>query len=63
MGLLWYPGFATCKCIFYESMKEFIGVFYVFLEVQTSMVVEFYEIIYAMGEVQKMRITNVWLKM
>jgi len=43
-------------------MGEFIGVFYAFLEVQTTMVVEFYEVIHAMEETQKMELTNVWLE-
>jgi len=33
-----------------------------FLEVHTAMVVEFYGVIYAMEETQKMRLTNVWLE-
>jgi len=40
-------------------MKEFIGVFSVFLEVQTAIVAEFYGIIYAMEEAQKMGLSNV----
>jgi len=40
-------------------MKEFIGVFFAFLEVQTTMVVEFYEVIHVMEEAQKMGFTNV----
>jgi len=43
-------------------MEEFIGVFSVFLEVQIAMVVEFYGVIHAMEETQKMRLTNVWLE-
>jgi len=43
-------------------MEDFIGVFSVFLEVQTTMVVEFYGVIHAMEEAQKMRLTNVWLE-
>ena len=34
-------------------MREFIGVFSVFLEVQTAMVVEFYGVINAMEEAQR----------
>jgi len=33
-----------------------------FFEVQTALVVEFYEVIYAMEEAQKMELTNVWLE-
>jgi len=43
-------------------MWEFIGAFSAFLEVQTALVVEFYGIIQAMEEAQKMGLTNVWLK-
>jgi len=43
-------------------MGEFIGVFSVFLEVQTAMVAEFYGVIHAIEEAQKMRLTNVWLE-
>jgi len=57
-----YPGFATCGCIFRESMREFIGAFSTFLEVQTAMVAEFYGVIHAMEEAQKMRLTNVWFE-
>ena len=47
----WYPGLATCGCIF---CGEFIDVFSAFLEVQTIMVAEFYGIIHAMEKAQKM---------
>jgi len=57
-----YHGLATCGSIFRGSMREFIGVFSAFLEVQTTMVVEFYGVIHAMEEAQKMRLTNVWLE-
>jgi len=57
-----YLGFATCGSIFHESMKEFIGAFPAFLEVQTTMVAEFYGVIYAMEEAQKMGLTNVWFE-
>ena len=57
-----YPSLATCGGIFRGSMKEFIGVFSVFLEVQTAIVAEFYGIIYAMEEAQKMGLSNVWLE-
>jgi len=43
-------------------MGEFIGAFSVFLEVQTAMVAEFYRVIDAMEEAQKMGLTNVWLE-
>jgi len=41
---------------------EFIGAFSEFLEVHTTMVDEFYEVIHAMEEAQKMGLTNVWLE-
>jgi len=40
-------------------MGEFIGVFFAFLEVQIALIDEFYGIIHAMEEAQKMRLTNV----
>jgi len=43
-------------------MREFIGVFSAFLEVQTTMVAEFYGVIHVMEEAQKMGLTNVWLE-
>jgi len=57
-----YLGLATCGGIFRGSMREFIGAFSVFLEVQTALVAEFYGVIHAMEEAQKMRLTNVWLE-
>jgi len=40
------------------SMKEFIGAFSAFLEVQSVMVAEFYGVIHDTEEAQKMRLTN-----
>jgi len=40
-------------------VKEFIGAFSAFLEVQTAMVAEFYGVIHAMEETQKMKLINV----
>jgi len=57
-----YPGLATYGGIFCGSMGEFIGAFSVFLEVQTTMVVEFYGVIHVMEEAQNMGLTNVWLE-
>jgi len=48
--------------IFRGSMREFIGVFLAFLEIHTALVAEFYGVIHAMVETQKMRLTNVWLE-
>jgi len=56
-----YPGFVACESIFRGSMREFIGVFSVFLDVQNVLVAEFYGVIYALEEAQKLGITNVWL--
>ena len=42
-------------------MEEFIGPFNAFLEVQTALIAEFYGVIQAMEEAQKMGLTNVWL--
>ena len=57
-----YPGLATCGGIFRGSMEEFIGAFSAFLEVQTTLVAEFYKVIHVMEEAQKMGLTNVWLE-
>jgi len=43
-------------------MREFIGVFSMFLEVQTTMITEFYGVIHAMEKTQKMELTNVWFE-
>ena len=43
-------------------MEEFISVFSAFLKVQTNMVVEFYGVIHAMEETQKIGLTNVWFE-
>jgi len=42
-------------------MRKFIGSFSVFLDVQTVLVAKFYEVIHAMDEAKKDRLTNVWL--
>ena len=57
-----YPGLATCGGIFCGSMGEFIGVFSAFLEVQTTLVAVFSEVVHAIEEAQKMGLTNVWLQ-
>ena len=57
-----YPGLTTCGGIFCGSMGEFIDGLSVFVDVQTSMVVECFGIIHVMEEAQKMRLTNVWLQ-
>jgi len=44
------------------GMREFICAFSAFLEVQTVLVVEFYGVIQAMKETQKMGLTNVWVE-
>jgi len=43
-------------------MGEFIGAFFAFLEVQTTIVAEFYGLIHAMEEAQKAGLTNVMLE-
>jgi len=43
-------------------MGEFIGGFSAFLDVYTALVAEFYGVIYALEEVQKMGFTNVLLE-
>jgi len=57
-----YHGLATCGGIFRGSMREFIGVFSAFLEVQTALVAQFYGVIHAREETQKMGPTNVSLE-
>jgi len=61
MGLLG-DSLATCGGIFCGSMGEFIRAFSPFLEVQIALVAEFYGVIHAMEEAQKMRLTNVYLE-
>ncbi|XP_068477198.1 uncharacterized protein [Phaseolus vulgaris] len=53
-----YPGLVTCGCIFRGSMGKFIGIFSALLEVEVAMVAEFYEVIHAVEEAQKMGRTN-----
>jgi len=57
-----YPSLATCGGIFRGSMGEFIGGFFSFLDVQTALIFEFYGVIYAMEEAQRMGLTSVWLE-
>jgi len=57
-----YPGLAACGSIFRGGMREFIGAFSAFLDVQTAFVAEFYGVIYALEEAQKLGLTNVWLE-
>ena len=57
-----YPGLAACGSIFRGSMREFIGAFCVFLDVQTALVAEFYGVIYVLEEAQKLGLTNVLLE-
>jgi len=52
-----YSGLATCGGIFHGSMGKFIEASSAFLEVQTVLVAEFYGIIHAMKEAQKMGFT------
>jgi len=48
--------------VFFVGVWGVYWCFSTFLEVQTVMVVEFYGVIHAMEEAQKMGLTNVWLK-
>ena len=58
-----YPGLATCGSIFRETtMRVFIGVFSAFLNVHTTLVAEFYGVIYALEGSQKLGLTNVCLE-
>jgi len=43
-------------------MEKFIGVFFAFFEVQTTMVAEFYEVMHALKEAKKIGLTNIWLE-
>jgi len=43
-------------------MRQFIGAFSAFLEVQTAIIAEFYGVIHVIEEVQKMGLTNVWIE-
>jgi len=43
-------------------MRKFIGGFFHFLNVQTVLVVEFYGVIYAIEQPQKMSLTSLWLE-
>ena len=54
-----YPGLATCGGIFRGSMGEFFEAFSAFLDVRTALVAEFYGVIYALEEAQKLGLTNV----
>jgi len=43
-------------------MREFIGAFSAFLDIQTALITEVYGVIYALEEAQKLGLTNVWLE-
>jgi len=45
--------------VFSVGVGEFIGAFSAFLNVQTALVAEFYGVIYALEEAQKLVLTNV----
>jgi len=40
-------------------MEEFIGAFFAFLDVQMTLIAEFYGVIYVLEETQKLGLTNV----
>jgi len=48
---------AACESNFRESIGKFIETFFAFLDV-----VEFYGVIYALEEAQKLGLTNIWLE-
>jgi len=52
------PSLANCGGIFCGSMREFIGGFSVFLDVQTALFTEFYGVIHAIEQVQNMSLTS-----
>ena len=54
-----YSGLATCGGIFRGSMREFIGGFSAFIDVQIALVVEFCGVIYVMKETQNTSLTNI----
>jgi len=56
------PGFATYGGIFRGSIGKFIDDFYAFLDVHIALVVEFYEVIRAIEQAQKMSFTNLWFE-
>jgi len=62
MGLLRYTFVLLLVKVFFVGVWEsFIGGFSVFLDVHTTLVVEFYGVIYAMEEAQRIGFTRVWL--
>jgi len=61
-GFNQYVILATCGGIFRGSMGKFIGTFSAFLDVQIALVAEFYGVIYALEEAQKLGLTNVGLE-
>jgi len=56
------PGLVTCGGIFHGSMGEFVGGFSTFLDVQTALVAEFYGVIHAIEQAQKMGLASLWLE-
>jgi len=56
------PSFTTCGGIFRGCMRKFIGGFFAFLDVHTTLFAEFYEIIHAIEQDQKMDFTILWLE-
>jgi len=43
-------------------MRDFIGCFYAFLDIQIVLVIEFYGVIHAIEEAKKMDLTSLWLE-
>ena len=56
------PSLVSCVGIFRRSMVEFISGFYAFLDIQTSLVTEFYGVIHVIEEAQKMDLNSLWLE-
>jgi len=56
------PDLVSCGGIFRGSVREFIGGFSTFLDVQTALVAEFYGVIHAIEEAQNMGFTHLWLE-
>ncbi|XP_068478968.1 uncharacterized protein [Phaseolus vulgaris] len=55
------PGLAVCGGIFCGNMREFIGDFSAFLDIQIASIVEFYGCIRAIEEAQEMGLTSLWV--
>jgi len=52
------PSLAACGDIFRGSMREFIGGFSAFFDIQTTLVAEFYGVIHVIEGTQKMGLSS-----